>query len=102
MIYASVEEGFGIPPLESLSLGVPVIVTHDVPSIQALPPYGQMRLARPEADDIYDTMRQMLDDEFAAAKHLEVARLSLPTWQDCADALANWVEATVLAEPAVR
>jgi glycosyltransferase involved in cell wall biosynthesis len=39
-IYISAAEGFGLPPVESLWLGTPVIVSSAVPSLEAIKPVG--------------------------------------------------------------
>jgi glycosyltransferase involved in cell wall biosynthesis len=79
-IFPSLCEGFGIPPLESLALGTPVIVSANTPSISMLPELGQIRLAAPTAENIAAAVLQMLDDEFALQKQHEILQLTLPTW----------------------
>lgn len=92
-VYPCLSEGFGIPPLESLSLGVPVIVAADVPSVGCIEAYGQVRLPEPTAAAITDAVRAFMDD--GAARHAtgEIARLTLPRWSGVAAALADWIAA---------
>lgn len=90
-IFASSIEGFGLPPVESLYAGIPVIVTADVPSIVGLPPRGQIRLAEISEDAIYDALLQISDDNRAAALWKEARGLRLPTWSDFADNIERWL-----------
>jgi glycosyltransferase involved in cell wall biosynthesis len=100
-IYASRQEGFGLPPLESLALGVPVITCEGLPSLAMMPGHGQVRLPLPDPEEIRRAVRAFLDDDYAARKTQEVARLHVPTWAGMAAQTAHWVEATV-ANPAVE
>ncbi len=84
-------EGYGLPPLESLSLGVPVIVSGDVPSLAGLPDHGQIRLAVPDAASIRAAVLDMLDDSIHQRKCAAIARLALPRWSDLARQMAEWV-----------
>jgi glycosyltransferase involved in cell wall biosynthesis len=90
-IYASWAEGFGLPPLESLALGVPVIVSGSLPSVADLEPLGQIRLPVPEAAAIREAVRRLLDDGEARRLQDEVERLCLPDWQGFGRELAGWV-----------
>lgn len=91
-IYPALHEGYGLPPVESLSLGVPVIVTDSLPSVAMLRPEGQVRLASPTAEPIRQAVSLLLDDTFAARKTEEISRLRLPTWTAMAERLERWIE----------
>ncbi len=91
-IYPALHEGYGLPPVESLALGVPVIVTGSLPSIEMLGPEGQVRLAAPMADQICHAVRMMTDNAFAARKTEEIRRLKLPTWSEMVERLERWIE----------
>lgn len=98
-LFVSKAEGFGIPPLESLALGVPVIVSANIPSLASLPALGQVRLSEPSGENIAAAVRQLMDDEFAATKYREIESLRLPLWSDLARDVRNWiVEATCATE----
>jgi glycosyltransferase involved in cell wall biosynthesis len=99
-IYPSWGEGFGLPPLESLALGVPVIVSEGIPSTSMVEPLGQVRLARPDATSIGQAVRQMLEDDFAQAKHEELRGLRLPRWSDLGTVVSGWVRQTIRAAAA--
>jgi glycosyltransferase involved in cell wall biosynthesis len=93
-IFASQAEGFGLPPLESLALGVPVIVSEGLPSIAMIEPPGQVRLAQPDAAGIRQAVLDMLDDTFARRKYEEIRGLNLPTWADLSRRLGQWIESS--------
>lgn len=90
-IYASEHEGFGLPPLESLALGIPVIVSSQIPAIKDIEPYGQVRLDLVNAFTIQEAVEKMMDAKFAQEKTEEINLLNLPTWDDMGAFLANWV-----------
>ncbi|MFT8245295.1 glycosyltransferase [Roseomonas sp. BN140053] len=89
-VYASENEGFGLPPVESLFAGVPVVVGSHLPSTRDLPPLGQVRLPEVTGATLAAAMRRVLDDAEAEALWRDAADLSLPTWRDFAAAAADW------------
>jgi len=86
-IYASENEGFGLPPYESLALGVPVIASARLPSLETIAPLGQIRLAEISAGTIAEAASEMMIDTIAAAKYREIPGLVLPTWRALAESL---------------
>jgi glycosyltransferase involved in cell wall biosynthesis len=92
-IYPSLGEGYGLPPVESLALGVPVIVSANLPSVQMLPALGQIRLDTPNSQTIESAVLQMLDDGFAQAKYQEVDELQayLPRWANLGPYMTEWI-----------
>jgi len=91
-VFVSKSEGFGVPPYESLAVGIPVIVTEDLPSIQLIPPLGQIRLPRPDADSIAAAVAKLMNDEFARGLWREAANVRIPTWKDFARRVSAWVQ----------
>ena len=91
-IYPALYEGYGLPPVESLALGVPVIATETLPCIGMLPPEGQVRLASPSPELIRQAVLSMLDDNVARRKTEEICRLPLPLWSTMARGVEGWVE----------
>lgn len=92
-VYPSLAEGFGLPPLESLALGVPVIVSAGLPSVGMIDPGGQVRLDAVGPEAIRRAVLAVLDDAVARRLHREIESLPLPTWQGMAARLAAWVQA---------
>jgi glycosyltransferase involved in cell wall biosynthesis len=72
-------EGFGIPPVESLKAGVPVITLPQVPSVAILPPLGQIRLADTSAEAVANVVLALEDDRLAGWLWAEAATLDLGT-----------------------
>ena len=86
-LYVSEIEGFGLPPLESLALGVPVIASAELPSLGIVEASGQIRLREISVDAVAAAVTAMLDDRVAAAKYREISALALPTWRGLAESL---------------
>ena len=91
-LFPSLAEGYGLPPLESLALGVPVIVSADVPSLEMIDAAGQIRLPNPTSVAIHDAVTAMLNDEVASRKTAEIDGRNLPRWGDLGEAISAWVE----------
>lgn len=64
-IYPSQNEGFGLPPLESLSLGTPVIVGNHIPSVENFSEEGMIKLKEINTETLYSAIIEILDDKFA-------------------------------------
>lgn len=90
-IYVSEVEGYGIPPVESLHAGIPVIASAGVPSLFDLPAKGQLRLEGSEPDRIAAAVLQVYDDETAARLWQDAKGLQLPSWRECARQAAEWM-----------
>ena len=90
LVCATEAEGFGLPPLEALHAGIPVIATA-MPSLDMLPPCGQIRLAEARPPAIAAAVETMLDDATAARLWQEAARVKVRSWRDFAHDVADWV-----------
>jgi len=93
MLFPSEGEGFGIPPMEALHAGIPVIVSAALPALAGQPSLGQIRLNQVSTSSIADAVRQMLDDQNAARLWAAAAAMPVPTWADFAARVAAWVQA---------
>ena len=91
-IYLSTVEGYGLPPVESLHAGIPVITT-DIPSISNLPQRGYLRLRSTEADELEAAILRLADDRTAEQIWQVAASVQLTTWRDFAVAMADWIRA---------
>lgn len=97
-VFPSLHEGFGLPVVESLARGTPVI-TSDFGSTAQSGAAGGTVLVDPRDDDaLTGAMRTLLtDDDVLARLRAEIARRPERTWQDYADEL--W---TQLVEPELQ
>lgn len=89
-IFASETEGFGLPPVESLHIGVPVITYADVPSLWGLGDAGLIRLPRVTVESLKSAVSVFLDDTKAKAFWKQADTLKLPQWADFARDVADW------------
>ncbi len=91
-VFVSLGEGFGIPPLESLHAGIPVIVHASVPSLEMLPPGGRVELEESGPEALVPAVARIADDAEAARLWAEAAAVRVPTWADFAKAAAAYVQ----------
>jgi|GEM_PF-688639 len=91
-IYLGEYEGFGLPPLESLSLGVPVITSDSLPSLKGLAEHGQIRIKAGYSKELYNAVLAILSDEHYSQKLTEIDKLSLPSWTNSAFQAADWID----------
>jgi glycosyltransferase involved in cell wall biosynthesis len=94
-VFCSVNEGFGLPVVESLASGTPVI-TSDFGSMRELGEgHGALVVNPHVADDIAAALSTLLDnDEELARLEAETALLPRPTWDDYAAAVWDLVYST--------
>jgi glycosyltransferase involved in cell wall biosynthesis len=93
-IYASEIEGFGLPPLESLQAGIPVVAVEGLPSLSDLPPHGQIRIVAADPATIAEAVRKLADDAVTETLWRDASRLRLPSWRDFAAQAAAWAAAS--------
>ena len=89
-IIISRHEGYGLPAMESLYLGTPVVAAADLPSLADLANGGQVRLDDTEAPSVSAAMNRFADPAFVSDMRAATGRLSLPTWSTYAHSVANW------------
>ena len=91
--YPSRYEGFGIPVLEAMSAGVPVVTT-SVPAIREVAGDAAVLVSPGDADALADALAAVWDDEerrdalIAAGHH----RAEQYTWERCVDGLVELYE----------
>jgi glycosyltransferase involved in cell wall biosynthesis len=83
-------EGYGLPAVESLFLGTPVVAAADLPSLADLGSGGQIRLDDTDVPSVSSAMDRFADPAFAAGMRKAAERLSLPTWSAYACSVADW------------
>jgi len=89
-IYVSSAEGFGLPPVESLWLGTPVIASAHLPSLEAVGTQGLQIITDLNANALQDAVHSFLDDTFGDSKAEETLAIDLPTWASFAQQTADW------------
>lgn len=84
MVYPSVYEGFGLPPLESMSCGVPVIASN-VSSIPEVVGDSGVLLDPSDIDGLALSMRELIEDTALRAQLSKKALLRSQTfsWERC-------------------
>ena len=90
-IFVSSQEGFGIPPLESLAAGIPAIVSSALPSINDLPKGGCLKIETVSPGAICTAIEFIANDANAINMWQEARDLPIPTWRDFAAGLSNWL-----------
>lgn len=98
-IFFSRTEGFGGPPVESLSLGVPIIVSDTTPSTLDLPDRGQVRVSPDDHAGLRAAIRFYHDPDNARRKQAEIDELTLPTWQSFIVGISDWIDSIVPLTP---
>jgi glycosyltransferase involved in cell wall biosynthesis len=92
--YVSLEEGFGVPPLEAMAFGIPVVCS-DIPALRETAEAGGALFAQPlDVDNIAECLtRAVTDEAFAAtAKGLGPAHAGRYRWKSTATALHGALE----------
>ncbi len=96
MVYPSVYEGFGLPPLESMACGVPVIASN-VSSIPEVVGDSGLLIDPSDAQALTHKMAQLLEDEVFRAQLADraLARSQLFSWAKCTDQTVDVYKAAV-------
>ena len=95
-IFMSAVEGFGLPPVESLWLGTPVIASYGIPSLEAVGETGVVLLdPTDQARQLRSTAMLFLDNMFYENKRKEAAGLILPDWKSFASDIAVWLHSLI-------
>lgn len=88
-IYVSAAEGYGLPPVESLWTGTPVIASTKIPSLRGL----SAGIHYVEPLNVVNLRRAVLafvEDEYANQKIVETTHLNLPTWHSFSQEVLRW------------
>jgi glycosyltransferase involved in cell wall biosynthesis len=100
-VFVSAAEGFGLPPVESLWLGTPVIASNHLPSLEQIGDEGVCIVDPLTPASLRDAAMALLDDTFYLDKALQASRLDLPRWDCFARDIAQWT-AAVHESPVAR
>jgi len=90
-IYPSAGEGFGLPPVESLWLGTPVIAPRYIPSLENLGGRGLIYLDSVDQDALIAAMRTASQELVSRELREQACQLELPTWRSFAEEFSRWV-----------
>jgi glycosyltransferase involved in cell wall biosynthesis len=91
LLFLSEAEGFGLPPMEALSVGCPVIISQDLPALEGMLANGQVRLKRMSPQLVYAAVETLADPILNAQHRAAIQALELPTWERFASTIENWV-----------
>ncbi len=85
LLFPSLNEGFGLPPLESMACGTPVVTSH-VTATGELCEGAAMMVEPADVDDIYLATKKLLTerDIYDELVDLGRERAALYTWENCA------------------
>jgi alpha-1,3-rhamnosyl/mannosyltransferase len=90
LVYPSVYEGFGFPPLEAMALGVPVIASH-VTSIPEICSDAALLVDPWDPADLSRAISSMLEDKILRERYIKfgLAHATEFKWQNCAQQTAE-------------
>jgi glycosyltransferase involved in cell wall biosynthesis len=89
-IYVSDAEGYGLPPVESLWVGTPVIASKTIPSLAGLGPAGIHFVEPLNVVNLRRAVLAFLDRAYANQKTQETMFLNLPTWKSFTEQVLEW------------
>ncbi len=101
-IYVSELEGYGLPAVEALAAGCPLIAAATLPALAGLDSKGQIRLPKVDVDTVAAAVEDAADVASRVRLSREAGGLQLPTWGRFARELTDWIDATLRADHAPR
>lgn len=89
-VYLSTYEGFGIPPLEAMSYGVPAVVSR-TPAMDEIYQYSALFVPSITAGSVADCLRACLTDDQLREQLIEsgIAQVERSRWSDSAKSIAQ-------------
>ena len=96
LLFLSDAEGYGLPPLEALSVGCPVIVDEHLPALEGMPSAGQVRLETVSPELVHEAIERLADPALNADYRSAIQTLELPTWERFSGAIELWVARRLL------
>lgn len=93
LCYVSYEEGFGLPPLEAMASGIPVIVS-DIEVVKEVCEDAGTYVNPFESKSIADMINKLLEDDnlYNRKKNLGLKRANLFSWESSAQKIMHFVE----------
>jgi glycosyltransferase involved in cell wall biosynthesis len=91
--YPSVYEGFGLPPVEAMAVGVPALVS-DIPVMREIVGDAALRLPPRDVEAWAEAILEVTSDEALRSRMIELgrARVELYTWERCARQVLSALE----------
>ncbi|MFC3690397.1 glycosyltransferase [Aquipuribacter hungaricus] len=89
LVFPSEHEGYGLPPVEALALGTPVVTAADLPALEAVGGAGQLRLEHVDEDSVLGALAELADPAVAGRLRAEAQDVELPTWEEFARRVAD-------------
>ena len=89
-VYLSEYEGFGIPPLEAMSYGVPVILS-DTPAMNTIYRDSALFVGLLEPEKVAEAIRTVMENENERLKLIDAGRIKAAslTWRETAQIIAS-------------
>jgi glycosyltransferase involved in cell wall biosynthesis len=100
LVFISDAEGYGLPPLEALAVGCPVIVSAGLPALEGLSGAGQLRLVTLTPESIVSAVRILANPESNVTYRTAIGDLPLPTWESFAAQVERWIASVLRNEGA--
>jgi glycosyltransferase involved in cell wall biosynthesis len=94
-IFTPYSEGYGLPPLEALAAGCPVIVSANLPAFAELDAHGQIRLQETDADGVASAVERLANPHVNEEFRRALGQLRLPTWRGFVDEIEQWIARTL-------
>ncbi|TFC88878.1 glycosyltransferase family 1 protein [Cryobacterium sinapicolor] len=98
LVTASLDEGFGIPLVEAMSLGIPVVVS-DIPIFREIGGDAALYFDPASTDALVAAVRRLGAGEWAARSTASVGEAERFTWRDSAQRLLELLTAAEPVQP---
>ena len=92
MLYAGEYEGYGLPPLEALAAGVPVVTAAGLPSLEAVDRGGVVTVERFEVPDVAEAVVRVCRDDVQREVRPAARLTATPTWDGFTGVLGGWLQ----------
>lgn len=91
MVYAGELEGYGLPPLEALAAGVPVVTAAGLPSLEAVGRQGVVTVERFDVPDVADAVVRVCRSHEQRVLRDGARAARTPTWDGFVEVMGRWL-----------